>query len=316
MPAKKVAAIDSLVELTHSAKGDFLDCNQKYHLKYEQQLSAKAMPTALVIGSIVHEALESLLSGFDIDHVMANVNAAVRKARANTFEDPEEFESDATTLEAMIRGWNENRGPHLADFQVWPSDKDEPSWLERAFEVKLGNDLVLRGKMDGVAKEKDGPWIVEHKTSSQLGPSYIDRLLVDAQVTMYHWAFWKVTGIMPKGTIYNVIRKPSIRQTKKETLAQFQERILSDYQTRPEFYFYQTKLYRDSEQLRAFENSLMDVADDIRRNRSRGRWTQNTNTCMKMGKCAMFPICSTGMKPEVMAMYHKRDVKFPELVAE
>lgn len=310
MVVKRVQRESLPLRLTHSAKGSWLDCNRLYYYKYDQMLEPKTHSTALVIGTMVHEFLARLMKHEDINSVMKDLDKAVNEARKLNFDDPEDFEANATTLESMMRGWDKNRG-QLSEFQPYIHE-GEP-WIENKFKVKLPTGDTIEGMIDGLVVIDDELWLVEHKTTSQLGPQYISRLIVDAQVTMYIWAVWKMLGVIPRGTIYNVIRKPSIRQKKGESLIEYQNRIAADYITRKDFYFYQTQLYRDQQQLQDFENSLMDVIDDIKRSRARDRWVQNTNHCTRFGTCPFMHLCANGMKKELMILYTRRDVLFPEL---
>jgi hypothetical protein len=92
---------------------------------------------------------------------------------------------------------------------------------------------------------------------------------------------------------------------------------MDDYEKEPAKYFFQTKLYRDADQIREFENSLLYVADDIRKSRARKFFVQNTSQCTKMGTCKFLPICSgTIPKKDVELFYTVREDLHPELIAE
>ena len=314
MPAKKVVlstgpGAPDLI-LTNSSITTWLSCHRKFKLQYEDLISLKAIATPLVIGSIVHEGLADLLQGKGLEHATAHVRTLIKKARAGILEDPEGFEDDAVIIEGMIRGWDKNRG-HLKDAKPWVwQDK---TWVEQVFEVKMSGGEVITGKIDGVVTLPDGIWVVEHKTAGRVDSAYINRLAVDAQVSMYSWAIWKLLGEKPKGTIYNVLGKPGIRQKKTESPAQFQERLLTELTSDPK-YFFSTMLYRDDQQLQDFDKNLQHIIDDVRRERDRKAWVPNTSQCSMIGRtCNMLPICASGMKPEVMALYDKRKALHPEL---
>jgi len=64
---------------------------------------------------------------------------------------------------------------------------------------------LLSGRIDLVVKRKDGIWIVDHKTAQS---TYDARALdVDDQLTGYCYIYWRLTGEIPRGAIYNALIK-------------------------------------------------------------------------------------------------------------
>jgi len=71
----------------------------------------------------------------------------------------------------------------------------------------LGNptDGLLSGRIDMVVEREDGVWIVDHKTlSSAPSDSALD---IDDQITAYCYIYWRMTGVVPRGGMYNVLLK-------------------------------------------------------------------------------------------------------------
>lgn len=299
------------LSLTNSSITDFLSCARRYQYKYEQQLSKKSIPTPLIIGDIVHHGLAELMLGKSLEEALAVVKVQIDLARKKQLEDPDDFESDATIIEGMIRGWHVRRG-HLKGASVW--DWGGKKWVEQVFVWIMPDGTRITGKIDGVVVRPDGVWLVEHKTASQINTDYINRLTVDAQVSMYYWAVAKIYGQRPKGIIYNVIRKPGIRQTKKETPADFQNRLLKVLTTEDGYYF-STQLFRDETQVAAFDATLGYIVEDVKRERQRGAWVMNPSQCAPIGRtCPMLPLCSNPASVEVRALYEVRKDLHPELV--
>lgn len=67
------------------------------------------------------------------------------------------------------------------------------------------NQPLLSGQIDIVVKRADGIWIVDHKTAGQ--PHNSPSLDVDDQLTAYCYIYWRLTGVVPRGAIYNVLLK-------------------------------------------------------------------------------------------------------------
>lgn len=104
--------------------------------------------------------------------------------------------------------------------------------------VPEGVIIPLRGRIDGVI-EKDGElWLEENKTKSRVDIPYLqDTIHSNIQVMFYAVAAQIKYGRPCKGVIYNVIRKPALRQGKKETFTDFILRNQVDMIERPHWYF-------------------------------------------------------------------------------
>jgi hypothetical protein len=70
------------------------------------------------------------------------------------------------------------------------------------------------GKVDGIVTMNGQRFLLEHKTTSDdisdPNAPYWRRLAIDCQVSMYGLAMWQ-SGLKLDGTVYDVIRKPTIR---------------------------------------------------------------------------------------------------------
>lgn len=64
----------------------------------------------------------------------------------------------------------------------------------------------ITGRFDLVVEKEDGTyWIIDHKTAAQKHNSA--HLDIDDQLTGYAYVFYRATGIMPRGQVYNVLLK-------------------------------------------------------------------------------------------------------------
>jgi hypothetical protein len=131
-----------------------------------------------------------------------------------------------------------------------------PLMQERVFDVpyKLPSGRVarLRGKWDGVEQIGKGRsariYLPEHKTKGDVNEAQLrNQLRFDLQ-TMFYFIALGGSGILANdatlaGVRYNVVRRPlsggknSIRQTQKETPAEFYARLAGLITAEPEWYF-------------------------------------------------------------------------------
>jgi len=104
--------------------------------------------------------------------------------------------------------------------------------------VPSGTVIPLRGRIDEVI-ENNGMWIQENKTKSRIDISHIqDTIHTNIQVMFYAVCSELKYGRPCKGVIYNVIRKPGLRQKVAESDDDFIERIIEDCKKQPTHYFY------------------------------------------------------------------------------
>lgn len=202
--------------------------------------------------------------------------------------------------------------------------------VEEQFHVPVINPTSLRssktytmaGKFDGILV---GDWLLEHKTTSDdiSNPhcDYWRRLAIDHQVSAYMMAAWQL-GRKLRGTLYNVLRKPTIRPKRLEKAAvariaslheycgqrvpedvrlavvngQLEEcptlygmRLYADACERPGHYFQQQAVARTERDMLEWQHELWDVAQEMRKSKP----FRNTSACMAYGRpCEYLGICS------------------------
>jgi hypothetical protein len=124
---------------------------------------------------------------------------------------------------------------------------------EHVFEIPLFDNVVYKGKMDAVIRNRDtGEYgIIDHKTTAKMGEDYFEKLDMDEQCTSYIWAAnqevklghaWasNLDGVQIDYVLYNVLRKacpspPTVvgsgkrlsvaRSTESTTLELFEESL-------------------------------------------------------------------------------------------
>ena len=87
------------------------------------------------------------------------------------------------------------------------NDKFKPLRVEVEFEVPIPGlfDTVYQGRIDMIAEDEYGYWIVDHKTAAQFGAT--DWLRLDDQCSSYAWAAKQQLGLDIRGVLYNEVRK-------------------------------------------------------------------------------------------------------------
>lgn len=92
-------------------------------------------------------------------------------------------------------------------FDAWRENitVEERYFIEILDREGAGTGGLLSGRIDLVVKRKDGIWIVDHKNYAA-APNW-RALEVDDQLTGYCYIWWRMTGELPRGAMYNVLLK-------------------------------------------------------------------------------------------------------------
>lgn len=244
--------------LTASRMAALLNCPRKHYWRYEVGLKTTSDAQELRFGSAWHTAMECRWQGMSYEDALW---ATVEKADSFT-------ELDVATLAGMLAGYYAR---YLAG-----AENVLTLHPEQEFRLPLSGSrsFDVGGKIDGLGVLVDDRLaLVEHKTtSSDLAPDsdYWLRLRFNSQVYQYVVAAralgWDVAIV-----IYDVARKPMIRQKQSETVEQFGDRLAADAAARPEFYFARREVPILDQDVAEFEIQRLELSRQILRLRAAGR---------------------------------------------
>jgi hypothetical protein len=214
-------------------------------------------------------------------------------------------------------------------FKYWKRDfsllwSEVEKTFKNAISIEHPNGRVMktfiRGKMDGAyrRKPKARPWLLETKSKSNLGErgesDIADILPHELQVNIYLLNLLWIGKVLPDGLLYNIIRRPGLRQKKSESIIKFARRVAEDVRKRPEWYFVRIQMSVSKRDLDKNELELRDMVSDFLLwwNGLAGHY-KNSDACQnKYGVCAMLPICARGD----YSGFYKRETVFRELADE
>lgn len=279
--------------LTHSSMTDFKNCRKKFYYRNELLLAPRLRKASLSLGSAVHKGIET-----------RSITEALKELDdifPNSQEESDNIETMKITCRAMLEGYFEQYEPF------------EDAMAEIQFSLPIINPLTghrsntftLQGKADGLARIDGKNWLVEYKTAGMIDKNYIDKMNLDSQITTYIYALQRALDIKIEGIIYRILRKPTIRQTKKENAIQFQDRLIQDYKDRPEFYFHEEILYRSQDDLIEFERELWALTQGMLYCQRNDGFYKNTGRCSDWGLCQYSALCLKN--PDAMDLYEIRE---------
>lgn len=152
---------------------------------------------------------------------------------------------------------------------------------EEHLEYDLGNGDILHGYVDAIA---DDGHIVEHKsTGIEITEQYEYNLLWDEQIL----AYMLMTG--NRKVWYTICRKPTIRQRRDESDADFWHRMIDWYDEDTDSKIRLLEIERTDEEVEQFKQDLIDIINDIKNTKC---FYKNTCHCSQYGRrCEYSSVC-------------------------
>lgn len=164
---------------------------------------------------------------------------------------------------------------------IFPELKDKNIQPETWFEKGTAGGNLIVGRYDGVSDD----FVIEHKTTSgRVDGSYWAGLELDEQILTYMWASGK------RKVFYTAIQRPTIRQSKKETFEEFQNRCVAWYDTDIDQKIGWNIITHTDEEITEFEKQLDRMCEEVK---DCNFFYRNQSHCKRFGRmCEYAPICA------------------------
>ena len=294
---------EKTVKLSYSKITDFNKCKRFYKYRYLDQLIPKKTKSALHFGSIFHEAVEDLYKGKCIETIQEKIKQTIDAIDKSFFEqrDCDDLEWASVVLQSAISAWkkrfyNEDIKQKIKIVELEQKHSKMPvknplTGRKSKFRFSFISDMLIRinGKL----------WLVEYKTASQVGNSYIDRLDIDSQISSYLVFLEEKYKEPINGVIYRILKKPSIRLRKSETKNSFYERLNALFKNETDNYLIEYRFSRTSEELSEFKLDLFEQALYLDQCEKKKMFPRNTSSCMQFGMCSYFQLCTKKINSEL-----------------
>jgi len=299
---------------TVSSIRDWRTCRRLWRYRHLDLVRPVASGKALNVGRAVHRGLELLATGTTLSETLAVV----------TLETNDVDSVELARVRAMLRGYH---AAWAHTFDAWQTVS-----VEEEFKFRLSQSEVA-GKKDAVKRHVTaGLHLWEYKTSSDdiadVACDFWQRLAIDAQVSLYQWRTEGDPAIM-----YDVLRKPqggpkskeAIRRRKietdeefnarkeaaRETIEEFEERLVSDMAADQPKYFVRRVIHRTREQSQEIINELLEDVQVIEA--YRGLYPRNDSACRgKFGTCIYLGVCG-GTESLDSERFRRLETSHPEL---
>lgn len=222
----------------------FVVCRDRFHKSVVLGMRDTTRKEAMEYGSLFHKLAElgAKMNGFTRQKMIVQFQDYINRK----YKSPESVLLAKIAIEQymMYREWAATK-PALSYIDAEPvfyQPYTLPAYTyapNEVISIKIpqGVTIPLRGRIDGVL-ENYGMWIEENKTKSKVDLDFLqDTIHANIQVMFYAVCSQLKYNRPCKGVIYNIIRKPQLRQGVKETDATFIERIKEDLVDRNNWYF-------------------------------------------------------------------------------
>jgi len=171
--------------------------------------------------------------------------------------------------------------------------------IEFHYCIKRGcKPVYVAGKIDGI-EEMPICRLIEYKTTSEsldIDSPYWDRLRGNLQLMAYVDALL-YHGYNVAEIVYDVARKPMIRQKAEESSEAYGERLLGDIMDRPGFYFCRRTLPILLDDVERFRSERNMTIEEIFWRRKTGSWPRHIGTATCRG-CEFEGFCLQGVQPD------------------
>lgn len=251
-------------------------CRRKYNLSFNRNLVGKTRQAPLEFGSCIHSALDILYQGWDVEKAVTHF--------VTTYK--EDLEQDDKRTLAMGEWIIRNYAAHYAD-QPWKVVKTE---FPFTIDMPHGNKFI--GRIDKIIEWDGVLWVVDHKTTSQLGASYFKMAEPNSQFAGYTYAAKKL-GFPVVGTVIDAMLVAK-GLMKAETRAKLTPLARYD-------------VHYPDEMLEEWLSWAIHTQADIRTDEEMGVWNPNFDACTYYGECRFRRVCKEipALREKIIDMDYK-----------
>jgi hypothetical protein len=284
-----------MLHISVSSLDDFLTCRRLYYYKRIKKYEKMMYSIPFLVGKVVHTGIANLMEKKkDAIKLMIDYFKKEKKIINDTFtlstEKLQEVNEQEYVTKGMVEAYAKKYGKMLSDAKHLKSEVEGALQIADnvTFVIKLDNLLSIRGKKI----------LHELKTSKYITPEYIKMIQTDRQTTIYFRFYNIIFEKYPiQEIMYDVIRKPSIRQKKTESYPAYLKR-LSEWYDKPEdmskFHVERFKEPIVSED--AIVNTVTKVADEMLRCKTKEDYYENHDSCASYygDICPYYELCHKG----------------------
>ena len=277
-----------------------LSCERQFYLEYVRGLRPKVPNIHLAAGSAFAKGVETFRLAFytdEVDSVEAYAAAwSAAIAEWGDFpDDPEHPKALHRVLEALWCYFFEWYPPHTDLVQPYRDVGGFPA-IEINFSLPLpdcyhpdtAEPIFYVGRLDMLGMHNGAPFVVDEKTTSQLGTTWTRNWELRSQFTGYCWAVEQILKVRPAGAIVRGVGFLKTQQTTAEVITLREPWLTEQWLTRT---------------VRVVQRIINTYMDD-RLNTNNTFLPDLDTACTAYGGCRFFTLCTKADPTPWLDEYH------------
>lgn len=287
--------------VSYSSMSGFRKCPRYYYWKHIRRLEKIALKIPFITGRIMHNGIQTLFSNPHRAEqiVKDSFKDEAQKARKQfpqmEIRDEEKLAEQAFTTIGMLRAFRYHYAKFLKATRHIKTEKE--------LQYDLNSKVTVVGKIDNILENQGANYIYELKNLKSLDMHRVQGIRTDPQSSLYHTINNLVETKKANkvdGIIYQIIRKPSIRQKKSESKGEFLRRLEDWYQTSDGLKFHLERLKKPFIDGAHVLNSLKKVTEHMLSCKTKEDYFQDFNYCIhEWGTCQYYGLCHGDEKKEI-----------------
>jgi len=279
-------------------------CWRKYYWTYVRNFERNGFYEPFFVGSACHAGLEAFYLGKSEESV---IRAAEKYMDEYVFKNfvhdmaLERSEKARMLVTGILHGYVHSHKAEAKNTNV--------VFTERTIEIPMpGAGVPYVGTIDLAIEKRRRIWIVDHKFYRTIDENVVRGLKIDPQVQMYMLMMRSAYGEKVGGCIYNMVKKPMIRQKKatknkaEESRVDFLLRLEECFTQKGAEYMVRERVpfskkdtrmsFIDTHQWSMLLRIMHDRSEKTLLNPN--AWPKSTKACFEFGtsnKCEFFDLC-------------------------
>jgi len=151
--------------------------------------------------------------------------------------------------------------------------------------------VIYTGRIDLPLCLDSQIFVMDHKTSSQMGKQFWDEMRRTGQMRGYVWAFEQLTGMSVSGYIVNGIRTKELPKYVQEGKTHKRGEKSYDASSFWGETFQRDRFYVDKREIDYWKNNTIDLVEEFFWHYSRGYMPEKTKWCAIYGQCPYYEVC-------------------------
>lgn len=293
------------LHISYSGIGTFLDCELMYGWRYIKKLERIKFEPANIFGRVAHFGINQIYAGNkdvmkDTLKYFDKQKQEERGKLALTIESEEDLSEQEYIIRGLLPAYEKIYKKHI--------EKTKEHQAEYAFDFNFSKDVIMHCQIDNLIEQKKHLFLHELKTSKFLTSDYVQNIKNDLQTAIYFHAYNKVHKNKLHGILYDVIKKPSIRQKKKESKDQFIKRLYRYYIDSESELFYMEEINEPLLSEDRIFGTIKKVTDKILSyDMKMENFCPNDRFCYVYRRCDFYELCHKGENKETLANFRKRE---------